>query len=220
MKIKKISVITVIVLLLSLFQGCGDKYRLDESVSRLRSDAFFGETENYLLYAYPEIRESPMIADGTANKTEKIVILKLKVKTEGQGEFTVTFSSDKEYTETFTFSAFSDCFVTSVKVNMLPDKPFNATITHGDETDNLYMESLLKKQTISADAALKKAYKTKQDYIDKNSVNGVFNGEIYVRLIAENDKNYWYIGFITKTQTLCLLLNEKGETLDEKTIIN
>ncbi len=220
MKIKTIIAIFTIILSLTLTCGCSEKFRLDESVSRLRADAFFDENENYVLYAYPEIRETPMIADGVINKTEKTVILKLKLKSAAEGEYTVNFTTDKEYSETFAFSAFSDCFVTSVKVNMLPDKPFNATITHNGESQTLYMESLLNEKTITADAALKKAYKEKKDYVDKHIVNGVFNGEIYIRLITENDKNYWYVGFTTKTQTLCLLLNAKGELLDERTIPN
>lgn len=220
MKIKKIIVILTALLFLTLICGCSEKFRLDENVSRLRSNAFFDENENYLLYAFPEIRETPMIADGVINKTEKTVILKLKLKYAAEGEFTVNFTTDKEYSETFAFSAFSDCFVTSVKVNMLPYKPFNATITHNGESQTLYMESLLNEKTVTADVALKKAYKAKKDYVDKHTVNGVFDGEIYIRLITENDKNYWYVGFTTKEQTLCLLLNDKGELVDERTIPN
>lgn len=220
MKIKKNIVILTALLFLTLICGCSGKFRLDENVSRLRSNAFFDENENYLLYAFPEIRETPMIADGVINKTEKTVILKLKLKYAAEGEFTVNFTTDKEYSETFAFSAFSDCFVTSVKVNMLPYKPFNATITHNGESQTLYMESLLNEKTVTADVALKKAYKAKKDYVDKHTVNGVFDGEIYIRLITENDKNYWYVGFTTKEQTLCLLLNDKGELVDERTIPN
>ena len=50
-------------------------------------------------------------------------------------------------------------------------------------------------------------------------INGVFEGEIYLRLICESDKNYWYVGLITEKNTLCLLIGENG-VIDERTIPN
>lgn len=82
------------------------------------------------------------------------------------------------------------------------------------------LESKLNKDTISPKTALDKAYKSKNEYIDERSVNGVFGGEIYLRLIAESDKNYWYVGFITDEETLALLLDDKGVLLEERILPN
>ncbi len=218
--IKKITAVFMLIIALLSFSACNKGVNLEESLSRLRDNCYVGKSENYQIYAYPEVRESPMIADGQINPAKKTVIVKLKVLNGESGEFTVNFSIDKEYSDTFSFSAFSDCFVTAIDVEKLPDKPFIVTITHDGKSENINLESLLLSDTVSAEVALKNAYKHKKEYVDGLSENGVFSGEIYLRLITEGGKNYWYVGFITKETTLCLLLNGKGEVLEEKSIPN
>lgn len=203
-----------------LFSACGKNPNLGENVTRLRSNCFYGETENFTLQVYPELRESPMIADGVMNPVKKTVIIKLKVNNGDTGEYTVNFTTDKSYSETFAFSAVSDCFISTLEATKLPDKPFIATITHEGKNENVNMESLLLSDTISPDVALQNAYKEKKDYIEGYMQGGVFNGEIYLRLIAENNKNYWYVGFITEKETLCVLLNGKGKVIDERILAN
>lgn len=220
MKIKKI-ILSFLLIFAAIFAfGCKNTPTLFDNVSRLRSDVFYGETENYTVTVYPELRESPMIANGEISEIKNFVIIKLQVKNNLTGEFTVSFEVDKKYSETFGFSAFSDCYVSSVEVEKLPDKPFIATITHENDSENVTLESKLNKDTISPKTALDKAYKSKNEYIDERSVNGVFGGEIYLRLIAESDKNYWYVGFITDEETLALLLDDKGVLLEERILPN
>lgn len=220
MKIKKIILSLLLISATTFAFGCKKSPALFDNVSRLRSDVFYGETENYAVTVYPELRESPMIANGEISEIKNLVIIKLRVKNNLTGEFTVTFEVDKKYSETFSFSAFSDCYVSSVEVEKLPDKPFIATICHEEALENVTLESKLNDDTISYKTALDKAYKSKTEYIDERSVNGVFGGEIYLRLIAEKDKNYWYVGFITDEETLALLLDDKGVLLEERILPN
>lgn len=220
MKIGKfILLLGAIFIAISLF-GCKPECDLSGNVSRLRKDAFYGESESYRVDFYPELCESPMIADGKICDAKKIVVIKLRVKNGETGKFKVTFTTDKEYSDEFTFSAVNDCFVSSIEVNKLPDKPFIATITHDDEGENVNVESSVKKSTVSYETALTNAYLHKKEYVDNLSVNGVFNGEIYVRLITEGDSNFWYVGFITSRQTVCVLLSSDGKVLEEKTVNN
>ncbi len=220
MKIKKIITFCVAILLFSTLFGCAKQNDLDQSLSRLRKDAFRGETENYLIDVYPELCESPMIADGVTSPAKKKVILKLKIKNGKTGDYKVSFTTDKEYSDNMSFSTVSDCFVSTVSVQKLPDKPFIVTITHENESENVNMESRLLPSTVSYEKALYSAYLYKKDYVDGLSSNGVFNGEIYVRLIAEGDKNFWYVGFITSEQTVCVLLSNDATVLEEKTVKN
>lgn len=218
MKFRKIILIfTVLATIFTLF-GCQKQTRLQESLSRLRENVYVGESENYRLTVYPELRESPMISDGKISTLKNVVILKLQVKNGISGEFTVSFTTDKTYEETFSFSAFSDCYVSSVEVEKLPDKPIIVTICHDEATDTITTISQLKSSTITSTAALNAAYKAKKDYLDEKMQNGVFGGEIYLRLIAENDKNYWFVGFITEKGTLCLLLSDNGALLEERSL--
>lgn len=220
MKIKKIIAICIAVLSISCLFGCAEKNNLDENVSRLRKDAYRGETENYLINVYPELCESPMIADGVMSPAKKNVIIKLKVKNGKTGDFKVTFTTDREYSDTLSFSAVSDCFVSTFTVQKLPDKPFIVTITHENQSENVNMESLLLPSSVTYEKALYNAYLYKKDYVDGLSYKGVFNGEIYIRLIADGNENFWYVGFITSDQTVCVLLSSSGKVLEEKTIKN
>lgn len=218
MNLKKI--ICVLLPLLLFLSGCQKDNNLSKNLSRIRDNCFYGESQNYQLTAYPEVRETPMIADGIINPPQKTVILKLKVKDNVAGEYTVSFTTDKQYSDTFNFSALSDSYVISIDVDMLPNKPFIATITRENDTQEINLESKLSKDTISSQKALDCAYKHKKEYIESKSINGVFGGEIYLRLIADGSKNYWYVGIITKEETLCLLLDGSGNLLEEKTIPN
>lgn len=218
MKFRKIILIFTVLATVSTLFGCQKQTRLQESLSRLREDVYVGESENYRLTVYPELRESPMISDGKISQLKNVVILKLQVKNGLSGEFTVSFSTDKTYEETFSFSAFSDCYVSSIEVEKLPDKPIIVTICHDEETETINTLSQLKSSTITYTAALNAAYKAKKDYLDEKMQNGVFGGEIYLRLIAENDKNYWFVGFITEKGTLCLLLSDSGALLEERSL--
>lgn len=218
MKIKRILSLLVIIPCLAFTASCAKKVNLGENVTRLRADCFYGETENVTLYIYPELRESPMIADGTQNPVKKIVVIKLKALNGKTGEFKVRFTTDREYDETFNFSTISDCYISTVEVNKLPDKPFIATISFGDKDENVNMQSLLLDGTVTPDTALNNAYSAKKDYLDAMINGDAFNGEIYLRLIAENGKNYWYVGFITEKNTLCVLLDAKGKVIDERIV--
>lgn len=220
LKIRQIILAMPAILAAFILPACSTENDLAGNVSRLRDDTYYGESESYTLYAYPEVCESPMIADGSINPTKKVVILKLKVKSGEDGEYSVSFTTDKTYTETFSFSAFQDSYVSHITVEKLPDEPFIATICYSDKSEEINMTSLLKESTISADEALESAYSAKKEYVDGYMENGVFNGEIYIRLIADGEKNYWYVGFITENETLCLLLDESGTVLEERTINN
>lgn len=218
MKFRKIVLVFTVLATVFTLLGCQKQTRLQESVSRLRENVYFGESENYRLTVYPELRESPMIADGKISKLKNVVILKLQVKNGLSGEFAVSFTTDKTYEETFSFSAVSDCYVSSIEVEKLPDKPIIVTICHDEAQDVITTKSQLKSSTITYSAALNAAYKAKKDYLQDKMQNGVFGGEIYLRLIAENDKNFWFVGFITENGTLCLLLNENGVLLEERSL--
>ena len=62
-------------------------------------------------------------------------------------------------------------------------------------------------------------YNSKKEYIQAHSQNNTFNGEIYVRLIEQGGKNFWYVGLITKEKTLALLVDGKtGKILSEKSL--
>ncbi len=205
----------------SCSNGCKKENPLTLNVSSLRLDVFQGENENYVLSLFPETRENPLVLDGKIGEFEKVVIVKLKIKGEDIGSYSVNFATDKQYVANFSFNAFSDCYTTTILVEKLPDKPIIATISHNEKQENVTLNSLKKQDTVSSDAALKNAYEFKKDYVDSLTVNKAFNGEIIIKLMSEKEKNYWYVGFVTEEKTLAVLIDGKtGKALAEKTLLN
>ena len=221
MKRSVLILVTLAIFAITVLSGCKKTVDLTENISRLRADVLFGSNDDFALTAYPETRERPLIADGSVSPNEQVVILKLKALKGQEGKFQVKFTTDKEYTLDFSFSAYSDCFVASVSVEKLPYKQVNATICHNDDTVDLTLCSLLKADTVTPERAVKSVCEHKKEYIEQNSASSTFKGEVYVRLICENDKNFWYVGLITKEKTLALLVDGKtGKILSEKSLIN
>ena len=221
MKILKKSLLLMLALSLCFGVGCKKSNALLENISRVRSNIFKGQTENYEITLYPETRESPLIADGKISDQEKVVIVKLHVKNGNQGNFKVTFTTDKEYTLDFLFSAYSDCYLSKIQVESLPISQLTVKIHHNNSSEEVTCKSQLNADTISFEKALDVVYNAKTDYISQRSQNKIFNGEVYVRLIEQGGKNFWYVGLITSEQTLAILIDGKTQSIiAEKLILN
>ena len=204
-----------------LLSGCNKSGGLLGNVSRVRSNIFKGQSDSYEVTLYPETRESPLIADGNIGDSEKIVIVKLRVKNGNKGNFKVCFTLDKEYTLDFMFSAYSDCYVSKTQVESLPISGLTAKIYHNDTVEEVPLNTVLNTDTISYEKALDLVYNSKKEYIQAHSQNKTFNGEIYVRLIEQGGKNFWYVGLITSEQTLALLIDGKAQKIiAEKVVLN
>ncbi len=212
---KKFSVIIfVFISLLFSFTSCGKDVDLTCYVSQNRHNVYLGENEEYKLTAYEEKRENPFVADGYIGSVENYVILKIESKTQSVDGVSCLFKiNNTEYKGDFVYNPINNKFTLEILVsefnnsNQLDVQLFKET-----STCTITLKSVLFAQT----KGYKEVLKSVSNY-DKSTINRLFKNdkvctEINVRLLYDDDKNYYYVGFVEKDKkTTCYLID--GQTL-------
>ena len=177
------------------FSGCDKAADLSPYISQNRLQIYSGKSENYSLSVYAERRESPFIGDGYAGDMKNVLILKLNP---ASGDLTAANVSVVYDNEEKVFSYDKGVRNSNVlTVETLPESPtVTAKITVGDKSETVELYS----QKLSTDCTYKEAVDAVQNY-DGETVERLFYGtralaEINVRLISEEGKNYYFVGFI------------------------
>ena len=212
---KKFFALVTLCLLVFCFSACKSQIDLSPYLSQTRTDILVGESENYAVKCYLETREKPMRSDGKKENVYPAVIIKLTVKNGDEkieSGVKVNFRADEEYGATFVFHPESSTYVATAYVNVLPDKAFDVNIVKEGSTENIKLTSVITKDTASPLAALAFAQKTCSELL-KNDAFASGNFEIHVRLIYDDEKLYYYVGFITAEETEALLISSSADKL-------
>ena len=212
---KKISIVILIILVsIFSFSSCSKDVNLSCYVSQLRQDIFIGENDEYKLTVYQEKRENPFIADTFIGSMENHVIIKIEGKEQSVDEVSASFNIDnKEYKGNFIFNPINNKFTLDVVVEKFSEQKEVEIILYKDtETQSIVVKSMLFEQTKNYEEVLKSVSKH-----DKNTINKLFKGnkviaEIHIRLLYDENKNYYYVGFVeSDKKTTCYLVD--GQTL-------
>ena len=218
---KKFLVIAVLAVTLTALCGCGGKTDYYSFVSQERRDVLFGESENYAIKCYSELREKPFKPDGQKQEIAYAVIIKLTVKSGDNGVIggaKVTFSTDREYSALFTFHRESDDYIAISYVSSLPDKSLSVTVEAGGETETLKLDSILDGFAFSPEKALDLAISAVGNEFEPFAESGEM--EINIRLVA-GDGIFYYVGIITKDKTEAFLIDRDCERIvARKTLSN
>ena len=216
---KKVLLFLTLILSITALFGCKSKKDFNEYISQLRYDVLFAENDLCSISCYLETRESPFVSDGIVNAKENLVILKLSPKNDELKDFGVSFTTDKTYTENFSFEPRFNCYVATVSVETMPSK--NLKITLSDENGNSDITLTSKKQssTIAYDKALSFVYSQNKEKID-DLISSDDNFEINLRLISE-EQDFWFVGITTSENSFCFLVDGKsGKIIAQKNINN
>lgn len=212
---KLITVILLAILSLSLF-GCDTKPDYYALVSEERRDVLFGESENFSVKCYAEIREKPFKPDGKKQQTAFAVIIKLTVKSGINGILDgakVTFSTDKDYSALFTFHRESDEYVAISYVSELPDKQATVKIETDRGSEELELSSVLSDIEFTPKAALDLVVSSVGNEYEAAARKGEM--EIYIRLIY-GDEIFYYVGLITENKTDAFLVDKECKKIVAK----
>ena len=100
----------------------------------------------------------------------------------------------------------------------LPERSITIDIVCGENTTTVTLYSKLNEDTISYTDALKKATDKASDFLKEHTKKGVLKAEIAIRLLCENDKNFYYVGFICEEglKRAYLIDGKTGEIIAEK----
>ena len=215
---KILSLILCVFALVLTFSGCKKQENtLDKYVSELRSEIFYGESENYTLKASYGFKEIPYGHDGKINHRAYVLVFKLLGRETDQATFNASFTfKDKEYKTTFKLSPVSHSLTAPIEIDGFNLKEFTVQISTGGESESVQLKSTLPKNTISYSSALKYLQKNQSELLKNyRNENGDFNGEICARVVVKDQKPYWYVGLTDKNGNLKALLIDgfNGEVL-------
>lgn len=188
-------------------------------VSELRSNVYYGEEGNFSLTVYSGLREKPFNHDGNVGEQALTLTFKLFMKEKVNEAIKIEYEiNGTKYQTQLNYDATGSALSCIAEVNDLPETPPEITICYGENAILIKTNSLLNADTISYTAALRATTEKASDFIKENSEGSRFKGEISVRLLCENGRNYYYVGFILSDglKQAYLLDGKSGEILAEK----
>lgn len=209
---KTITIILSLILLLissSLF-SCKEDFFLLNNVCYYKSDTFTANNLDTEFTAILEKTETPLNLDGTVSSPllGRIIIAFSSVETEKA--YSITVNLDKPLTANFTFNPNATKYIAVIETENFPQNEFTANLYLGSENSTLTFKSNRKENTIGLTEALKSLYAKQKTLIDQNSQNGVYRGEIFVKLTVLNEKAYYYIALITNEKKIAFLIDGKS----------
>ncbi len=215
-----ISVSTLCVFFL-LFSGCSkNNSEYDKVISEIRDNVYVATVDEWSFCAVSGEREKNYKIDGVANGREEFFILSV------EGVFasapTCSFTiNDKTYSGTMKKHPFNNSYSYEVNVKNKTSE-VQVSLQCALETIQTTLKSVKTQNTKTYEQALSKAKSELKNTINKHLKNGVFNGEVYVRLIANpvehDDRYFWYVAFY-KSENECysiLMDSESGEVVASK----
>lgn len=211
-----ILILTILLFPLSL-GGCEKNDLLSSSVSELRRDIFYGESQNYSVKASYGFREKPYVNDGKVGALENALVFKLLNKETDEATYTVVLELDgKTYSADFSRNPMLDSVTATLIVDEFSLKTFTVTVKSAAESEKVTLTSLLPENTIGYEDALS-ALESEQSELIKSytDADGNFTAEIYMRVIVKDEKPYYYVGFASGNDKLKALLVDgvTGKTL-------
>ena len=189
-------------------------YDYSDRLSEVRSDLFIAETEDFTLTLACVEREYPYADDGIPCPMTKSVQITLAPAGAPADEVTISVGEGATQCggDASFRTAYGD-FYLSQGVDAFPEGSVNVTVTYGGTEHTLAATSVKNEETLSPGEALAKGIAAEKETMERMRKNGVFCGELCVRLLRR-DKNYYYFAITDGTERISLLLDgETGEVL-------
>ena len=213
--------ILLVLSVLSIFfiSGCAKQDKHEDYISQLRYDILYSDSENYEIYAFKELRETPLSDDGEKGEMQNLLTFKIVFKTNVvlRSSPVITFSLNGiTYRKEFEYKPLSNFVICSFFVTKQPEKKLETEICFDNETKHYTLLSLMNKKTLSYKDILA-AIKNAGDKDADEFFYGKINFEIRIRLISSDGYNCYYVGLIDKAKNVNFLMDgETGEILAKK----
>lgn len=218
---KKFIIICSLILALAgtilFIPACKEDESLIDNVSQLKENIYEGENEQYQIRAFYGFNEHPEARDGKINERVYKLTFKLIGKETESIKRSLSFTFDgKVYTLDFSFNPVKNSIMTSVEIENFNLNEFDVEIISSNDRQAIKMASILPENTITYEKALIFLEKNQPSLINSfKDENGVFQGEIHLRVIVKDSKPYWYVGLVSMDKNLKALLIDgfSGEVL-------
>ena len=213
----------IIFALFFAFKGCSNKNSqktngLENYLSEYRKNLFVGKTSNYLITFTSGQRESTYIMDGECSNLVDFGVITIKFNSAfgGQKLQYELKVNDDTYTGELEINPYDKTLVADIQRQVDDNAQMSIYLVDFDETIELQCWS--KNFEYNYKDALEIFAFSHKEAIENNTLNGTLNGEIYIKLVAENNNMndiYWFVCLVFKNSdtTASLISVKTGQIL-------
>jgi hypothetical protein len=209
-----------IIAFLPFFSAC-NKGDYDKVISEIRDNVYTATVDEFVFRASSGEREKNYKTDGKANGRENFFILCVEGVFSSAPECMFSLNGE-QFGGAMKKHPFNDAYLYEVKVKT-DAKEIDVCVKSGNNTIETTLKNVRQDGSKTAKFALDKAKNALKQTINKYRKNGVFDGEVYLRIIpnpVENDGRYfWYVAFC-RSENECysaLIDYQSGEIVATKT---
>lgn len=217
---KKILCILATLSLLAAFAGCAAGPDLKDYVSEFRSDLFSGTAGDYTITASYSEREYPYEADGIPGTMSTLFEVALSAA-DNTKAYSLTYTlGGQTYQDELSFDSVRMVHTCSRSLPQPTERTISFTVQGGEEGSvTVEAESTKGEQVLGLDALLSAVSSAEQERFSTLTSGNDFSGELYVRLLYENEQNYYYVGLTDRNgETYAMLADaDTGEIIATRT---
>ncbi len=219
---KKIRILLLTTILVCCLTSCQKQTDLTKYISEYRKNIFYGENENYKITATLTERETPYCNDGLCGNISPIFEVCVSTQLRENGQILSFDIKGVNYSGELSFDNLKQCYKYSQTFTESLPANIDFKIISQNFESVVSSKAVLPDNAISTDKILSIAMENYPDKVNALLSNGVFQGEIQIRLIYEDENCYYYVGIVDKNKEInALLINAiSGKVIATKTITN
>ena len=219
---KKLLAVLLIVPILFLITSCKkeDKHFLTDYISENRINIYTAQSDYGTLSAELNKSEIPLVKDGIVGDVYTQLVFKIPF-TEPEISYELRINIDGvDYNEKFTFDPVTNSLTATIYPESFNKTQFDADICLASNICKVTFTSILTDGIKNTESLLKNLYLSQKTYLDNLTENGVFNGEITIKILPYKDAFYYYVAITDKKlNTKAMLFDAvSGEILATKDI--
>lgn len=199
------------------FVGCAKQVDYTKYVSERRTNIYFYQDDGIDVKVYCSEREQPYLSDGIKGEmTELCEVFVSFTKNPSKAEIKI-----EEYSGEMNYQAVENRYYLSFSAPQFEKSQLKIEVNADGQTTVYTALPAVYDGVLSCDDALKCVIDYKKELFDNMTNNGLFDGEIYVRLLYD-DGCYYYVGVCGKDRVVNAFLvdGEKGKIIAQKTLNN
>lgn len=185
-----------------LFGGCSAGVNLTDYVSEYRSDIYIGTQGEYSVFASYTEREYPYNADGNVGEMSRVFEVALTAP-DNTRTYSVRYTvGGTEYTSELSFDSVQMIHSCSQSIAPPSETAIEFTVICADSEDEpivISAASVKSEGMLSLHDLLQKVQATESERFAALTSSSTFCGELYVRLLYDNERCFFYVGLIDRS---------------------
>ena len=201
------------------FGGCGAQTDLSRYVSEYRSDIYMGTQGEYSVFASYSQREYPYTADGNVGDRSDVFEVALTAP-DNTKTYSVRYTiGGKEYASELSFDSVRLVHRCSQTIPAPSETAISFVVSAADddgaEPVTVSAASIKTEKTLPLADLLEKVRAAESERFAALTSGNSFAGELYVRLLYDNDRCFYYVGLTDRSgNTYAMLADaETGEII-------